>query len=115
MIELPARVGVLGGGRMGAGIAHAFLVAGSTVAVVERDRDQAETARDRVSAAARVSVDRGSTSESIDALAERLEVGTDDALFDECGLVIEAVPEEFALKAASLRRIEDRVGAETPI
>jgi 3-hydroxyacyl-CoA dehydrogenase (EC 1.1.1.35) len=29
--------------------------------------------------------------------------------------VIEAVPEEYALKVASLRRIEDRVGAEVPI
>jgi 3-hydroxybutyryl-CoA dehydrogenase len=26
--SLPAKVGVLGGGRMGAGIAHAFLVKG---------------------------------------------------------------------------------------
>lgn len=26
---LPARVGVLGGGRMGAGIAHAFLISDS--------------------------------------------------------------------------------------
>ena len=34
----PERVGVLGGGRMGAGIAHAFLLAGADVAVVERDR-----------------------------------------------------------------------------
>jgi len=113
--ELPARVGVLGGGRMGAGIAHAFLVSGSTVTVVERDEEQAEAARDRVTTAAQVSIDRGSTTESRDALAARLEVGTDDALFDECELVIEAVPEEFALKVASLRRIEDRVGAEIPI
>jgi len=113
--ELPARVGVLGGGRMGAGIAHAFLVSGSTVTVVERDEEQAEAARDRVTTAAQVSIDRGSTTESRDALAARLEVGTDDALLDECELVIEAVPEEFALKVASLRRIEDRVGAEIPI
>ena len=115
MNELPARVGVLGGGRMGAGIAHAFLVSGSTVTVVERDEEQAEAARDRVTTAAQVSIDRGSTTESRDALAARLEVGTDDALLDECELVIEAVPEEFALKVASLRRIEDRVGAGIPI
>jgi 3-hydroxybutyryl-CoA dehydrogenase len=113
--DLPARVGVLGGGRMGAGIAHAFLVSGSTVVVVERDDEQAGGARDRVTTAARVSIDRGSTIESLDDLVSRLEVGTDDALFDECDLVIEAVPEEVDLKAASLRRIEDRVGAEVPV
>ena len=115
MSDLPARIGVLGGGRMGAGIAHAFLVSGSAVAIVERDDEQAHAARDRVTRAARVSIDRGATTEAFDALTDRVQVGTDDALFDECGLVIEAVPEEFTLKVASLRRIEDRVGGEVPI
>ena len=115
MSDLPPRVGVLGGGRMGAGIAHAFLVSGSAVAVVERDEEQADAARGRVTAAGQVSIDRGSTSEELDALTGRLDTGTDDALFDDCDLVIEAVPEEYALKVASLRRIEDRVGAEVPI
>jgi 3-hydroxybutyryl-CoA dehydrogenase len=113
--DLPSRVGVLGGGRMGAGIAHAFLVSGSSVAVVERDEEQADAALDRVSVAAQVSIDRGSVTESLASLTERLAVGTDDALFDDCDLVIEAVPEEYALKVASLCRIEDRVGAEVPI
>jgi len=112
---LPPRVGVLGGGRMGAGIAHAFLVSGAAVSVVERDAEQADAARDRVITAAQVSIDRGSTTESLAALGERLQVGTDDALFDECELVIEAVPEEYGLKVASVRRIEDRVRAEVPI
>ena len=40
----PSFVGVLGGGRMGAGIAHAFCLAGARVAVVERDADSAEAA-----------------------------------------------------------------------
>lgn len=115
MTDLPARVGVLGGGRMGAGIAHAFLVSGSAVAIVERDDEQAAAARDRVTTASQVSIDRGATSEALDGLTSRLIVGTDDALFDECELVIEAVPEEYELKVASLRRIEDRVGAEVPI
>ncbi|MET0843093.1 MAG: 3-hydroxyacyl-CoA dehydrogenase NAD-binding domain-containing protein, partial [Mycetocola sp.] len=35
--DLPGAVGVLGGGRMGAGIAHAFLLGGAHVVVVERD------------------------------------------------------------------------------
>ena len=115
MSDLPPRVGVLGGGRMGAGIAHAFLVSGSAVAVVERDEEQAGAARDRVTVAVQVSIDRGSTTETLESLTERLDVGTDDALFDDCDLVIEAVPEDYALKVASLRRSEDRVGAEVPI
>ena len=47
MTDLPSRVGVLGGGRMGAGIAQAFLGSGSMVAVVERDAEQADAARSR--------------------------------------------------------------------
>ena len=49
---LPDSVGVLGGGRMGAGIAHAFLINGANVLVVERDEQSAEAARERVEAAA---------------------------------------------------------------
>ena len=115
MTDIPGIVGVLGGGRMGAGIAHAFVVAGSTVRVVERDDEQAAAALERVTSALAASVRRGTVGEPLDDLADRIETGTDDALFDECELVIEAVPEDPALKAASLARIEDRVGAETPI
>ena len=47
-IGVPSRVGVMGGGRMGAGIAHAFLLAGAYVTVVERDVPSAEAARIRI-------------------------------------------------------------------
>lgn len=115
MTDIPNLVGVLGGGRMGAGIAHAFVVAGATVKVVERDDEQAAGALERVTSALSASVNRGTTGESLEALTARIQTGTDDALFDECELVVEAVPEDTALKIASLLRIEDRVGAETPI
>ena len=115
MSDVPRIVGVLGGGRMGAGIAHAFVVAGSTVRVVERDDEQAAAALDRVASALAASVKRGTVGEALDELLARVETGTDDALFDECELVIEAVPEDPALKRESLARIEHRVGAETPI
>jgi 3-hydroxybutyryl-CoA dehydrogenase len=112
---VPARVGVLGGGRMGAGIAHAFLISGSAVVVVERDEEQSDAALERVTSAALASIESGTVAEHIDSLGERLHVGIDDALFDGCDLVIEAVPEDLGLKIASLRRIESRVGAEVPI
>ncbi|MGN6199813.1 3-hydroxyacyl-CoA dehydrogenase family protein [Humibacter sp.] len=102
---LPRAVGVLGGGTMGAGIAHAFLVSGCLVHVVERDDEQCEAACARVLRAVRASVERGTTDESVEALSERLSVGTTDEAFAECGLVIEAVPEQFELKVHSLGRI----------
>jgi 3-hydroxybutyryl-CoA dehydrogenase len=115
MTGVPAIVGVLGGGRMGAGIAHAFVVAGASVRVVERDEEQAAAALERVTRALRSSVERGTVGERLAELDARVETGTDDALLAGCDLVIEAVPEDYDLKLASLRRIEAQVGSAVPI
>ncbi len=106
---VPHRVGVLGGGRMGAGIAHAFLLAGAEVTVVERDRDAADAAHARVTGSLAKSVERGDTDESAQELAERAAFAVDYAEFAGCGLVVEAVPEDFALKAAALRGVEEQL------
>ncbi|MFE8884339.1 3-hydroxyacyl-CoA dehydrogenase family protein [Pseudarthrobacter enclensis] len=106
---LPARVGVLGGGRMGAGIAHAFLIKGADVLVVERDEQSAEAARERVESAAAKSIERGATDANLDEMASRLTVGVDYDAFKDRGLVVEAVPEDWDLKVASLRGIEERL------
>ncbi|GAA3592269.1 3-hydroxyacyl-CoA dehydrogenase family protein [Klugiella xanthotipulae] len=103
---VPPRVGVLGGGRMGAGIAHAFLVSGAEVVVVERNAAEAAAARARVLASVDAGVARGTMTEDRDAVAARLSADTDDALFGHCGLVLEAVPEDPVLKLESLRRVE---------
>ncbi|WP_434615417.1 3-hydroxyacyl-CoA dehydrogenase family protein [Arthrobacter sp. A5] len=105
----PDRVGVLGGGRMGAGIAHAFAVAGAAVVVVERDDDAAAAAHDRVTEALAKSVARGTTAEPLATLTSRLSVATDYAAFAGCALVVEAVPEDFALKSAALTSVEEKL------
>ncbi|MGM1029049.1 MAG: 3-hydroxyacyl-CoA dehydrogenase family protein [Actinomycetota bacterium] len=101
----PERVGVLGGGRMGAGIAHAFVLAGSQVVVVERDHESAEAAEERVRTSLAKSVERG-WSEPLDELVGRIRVATDVAAFADADLVIEAVPEDQGLKADALARVE---------
>lgn len=102
----PARVGVLGGGRMGAGIAHAFLLAGSRVSVVERDEASAESAAVRIGESIHRSVERDpSLDES--GLVERIGCGTDIASISDCDLVVEAVPEDREVKEAALSRAED--------
>ena len=106
---VPAVVGVLGGGRMGAGIAHAFCLAGSSVVVVERDAASAEAALDRVRGSLAASIERGTTDQTLDALLARVSVGHDDAAFSEAGLVIEAVFEDTDLKRQALKRIEARM------
>lgn len=110
-MSAPARVGVLGGGRMGAGIAHAFVLAGSRVFVVERDTSAADAAAHRIRASLVQSIERGATSRALGELEAAFETGTDIALFAGCDLVIEAVPEDRALKAAALTRAEQAMPA----
>ncbi|MFB8388252.1 3-hydroxyacyl-CoA dehydrogenase family protein [Microbacterium sp. NPDC055910] len=102
----PLRVGVLGGGRMGAGIAHAFVLAGAHVTVVEVDPDAAESARVRVLESLTRSVDRGATALPLDTLASALAVASDVRAFASCELVVEAVPEDRGLKRDALARVE---------
>lgn len=104
---LPAQVGVLGGGRMGAGIAHAFCLGGARVVVVERDGAAATAGLARVTQALARSVERGTTAEGLDTLAARVAVSTDYSSFASCDLVVEAVPEDLELKRTALRAVED--------
>jgi 3-hydroxybutyryl-CoA dehydrogenase len=105
----PARVGVLGGGRMGAGIAHAFLVRGAEVVVVERDEASAQAGRERVEASAAKSIERDPQSGNLGEMVSRLSVSVDYAAFADRELVVEAVPEDWALKVAALRRVEEHL------
>ncbi len=86
---------------MGAGIAHAFLMAGADVIVVERDADLAVSAQGRVEGMLAASVERGKTPKST-----ALTTGIDVDTFAGCGLVVEAVPEVRDLKIEALVRIE---------
>jgi 3-hydroxybutyryl-CoA dehydrogenase len=107
---LPARVGVLGGGRMGAGIAHAFLMGGARVVVVERDEQAAEAARERVESSVAKSIERGVTDANLDEVLESFSTSLDYADFADRDLVVEAVPEDPQLKATALTEVEAQLG-----
>ncbi len=105
--DLPAHVGVYGGGRMGAGIAHAFLVAASTVTVVEVNESAAESARDRVVKSLAAAHERGKLDEELDVVTARLSVGHEAVALAGAELVIEAVPEDLELKAGVLALVQE--------
>ncbi len=109
---LPAKVGVLGGGRMGAGIAHAFLINGCDVVVVERDEASAQGARERVESAAAKSIERGSVDGNLGEMLTRFDVSVDYAAFADRELVVEAVPEIWDLKVSSLKAVEENLKAD---
>ncbi|QGU05828.1 3-hydroxyacyl-CoA dehydrogenase family protein [Corynebacterium comes] len=109
-ISLPSRVGVLGGGRMGAGIAHAFLINGCDVVIVERDHAAATAARERVESSVDKSLSRGLDGDR-DGILARFRVSTNHSDFADRDLVVEAVPEDWDLKVASLTGVEAHLSA----
>jgi 3-hydroxybutyryl-CoA dehydrogenase len=98
---LPPRTGVVGGGRMGAGIAHALLLAGSEVVLVEADRTATDAARRRVVDAVGRSAERGTLAGPVDDVVARLAVETSAGALAGCGLVV-----EVDLKAEVFRAVE---------
>ncbi|WP_213454360.1 3-hydroxyacyl-CoA dehydrogenase family protein [Rhizomonospora bruguierae] len=97
------QVGIIGGGRMGSGIAHAFLIAGTDVVLVEVDAVAATAAEARVSRY----LERSTTIEQSHlGRTGRLVTVTSVMGVAECGLVVEAAPEEFGLKRRLLAEAE---------
>lgn len=105
-MTLPEHVGVYGGGRMGAGIAHAFLAGGSRVTVVEADERGVVAARERVERSIGKAESLGSLGQPAALALERLDVTTGAEALASCSLVVEAVLEDVALKQGILARIE---------
>jgi len=114
-VPLPRSCGVVGGGRMGAGIAHALLLAGSDVVLVEADASAVPAARARVADAVERSAQRGTLTDPVDTVLRRLLVApTADALIDS-GLVVEAVPEDLELKRRVFAAVESAVDGDAVI
>ncbi|MFJ3974215.1 3-hydroxybutyryl-CoA dehydrogenase [Streptomyces sp. NPDC090021] len=93
------RVGIVGGGQMGAGIAEVCARAGLDTVVAEADATAARTARERVAVSLERAVQRGKLDRlsAEDALARLLFTGDLDDLADR-QLVIEAVTENADAK-----------------
>lgn len=103
----PVRIGVVGPGLMGLGIAQAFAAAGAEVALCGRDRDAATRGRDRLVASLARQFARGRLAAADEArILERVDAADMDVELWDCALVIESVPEDRALKNAVLAKIE---------
>ena len=112
--EAVRKLGVLGAGMMGAGIATVAAQAG--IEVVLLDRDQAAADRGKAHAAAsstRASSARRPPPEKRDAALARITATPDYAALAGCDLVVEAVFEDPAVKAEATRRAEAHLGPPT--
>ncbi|WP_371504685.1 3-hydroxyacyl-CoA dehydrogenase family protein [Allokutzneria sp. NRRL B-24872] len=110
----PKTVGVIGGGRMGAGIAQVFAAVGAGVTVVEGSAEAVAAARDRLATGLRRAHERGKLDgEPADVLARVVFVTEVGALPQDAELVVEAVPEVIGLKLDVLVSAEQAVGEGT--
>ncbi|EIF00117.1 3-hydroxybutyryl-CoA dehydrogenase [Saccharomonospora glauca] len=101
------RVGVIGAGLMGSGIAEVTARAGLDVVVVEADAAAAEAGRGRIEKSLGRGVDKGKLSaEERDAALARLTFSTDLEACADRQLVIEAVAENEALKLDVFGRLD---------
>jgi 3-hydroxybutyryl-CoA dehydrogenase len=108
---IPEKAGVIGGGRMGAGIAQVFLAAGAGVTVVEAGAEAGDAAYRRIAEGLREARRRGKLNEDPGSVLGRLVVrGSVAELDPDSGVVVEAVPEQPQLKAEVLRAAETAVG-----
>ncbi|MBF9031673.1 3-hydroxyacyl-CoA dehydrogenase [Rhodobacterales bacterium HKCCE3408] len=100
------KIGVIGAGTMGSGIASAFLLAGYPVTMVERAQDALDRGISTVGKNLDGAVKRGRMAqETRDALP--LTATTEMGDLSGCDLVIEAVFEDFEVKREVLSAMED--------
>jgi 3-hydroxybutyryl-CoA dehydrogenase len=108
------RIGVVGLGAMGAGIAQLGVEAGFDTVGYEVDGSRSEAARERIAHFLTRKVEKGQLEqEARDAALARLSLTTDLGGLAGCDVVIEAVFEDLAVKQELVSALEDVVGADT--
>lgn len=102
------KIGVIGGGTMGAGIATAALLSGMAVTLLEMSPEAAEAARSRITGNLGGALKRGKLSQDkFDHLTTKaLTLTTQYGDLGQCDLVIEAVFEEMDVKKTVFRQLD---------
>jgi 3-hydroxybutyryl-CoA dehydrogenase len=103
-----SRVGVVGLGTMGAGIAEVFARNGLSVVAVDRDQASVTRGRGHIEQSTGRAVARGKLAESEQAeLLSRITFDTELKALADSDLVIEAVPEQLNLKRAIFTALDE--------
>ncbi|MEL7537429.1 MAG: 3-hydroxyacyl-CoA dehydrogenase NAD-binding domain-containing protein [Pseudomonadota bacterium] len=101
------KLGILGAGMMGAGIAYVSARAGMDVVLLDTDIDKAEHGKDYSRSLVQKGIDRGKVSvEKGEALLAKIKTTTEYGDLEGCELVIEAVFEDRGIKAKVTEQTE---------
>ena len=101
------KVGIVGAGFMGAGIAQVSAAVGIEVGLIDRDQETADKGKAGLAKALSDRVMKGRMKgPDRDALLEKITPTADYAALKDCGLVVEAVFEDRKVKADVIKKIE---------
>lgn len=108
------KVGVVGAGFMGAGIAYVTALAGLEVVLVDKDQEAADKGKaySHKLVSDQIMKGRAKTADR-DALLSRITATADYAALKGCDLVVEAVFEDPKVKAEVIAKVEAVVGPKT--
>jgi 3-hydroxybutyryl-CoA dehydrogenase len=107
------RIGVIGAGQMGSGIAHVCAVAGLDVRIVDVAEEVLARSKDGIARNLGRQAARGKLAEDDMAAAlARITTGTDYADFGDCDLVIEAATENEEVKREIFKRLVPHLRAD---
>ena len=110
------RIGIVGAGQMGGGIAHVCALAGIDVVVVDINEEALLRGRQAIERNLARQVARGTIrEEDKDAALARIQMGLDYALFAECGMVIEAATEKEEIKREIFKKLTPALKPDTLI
>ena len=100
------RIGVIGAGQMGAGIAHVCTLAGFEVVLTDVNEEALRRGREAIIRNMSRQVARDKIRrEDKEAAIERIRTGLDYALFADCDLVIEAATEKEEVKREIFKKL----------
>jgi len=105
------KVGVIGAGFMGAGIAYVSAQAGLDVVLIDRDQETADKGKAHSQKLITDQVNKGrAKAAERDALLAHITPTADYGMLNDCDLVIEAVFEDRKVKAETMAKAEAAIG-----